>query len=200
MSFTENKIDFSIHRNEKDPGLRQPIWNSEQDLKVWTALFTSKQRKLLRNCVLYCGFIKKMMSISGHSQNSNWTLFFSDFCVYEKDTAPSFIKIKREVFETARFFLCRARKIFQKKKRGTLKISEAISWRSRICIQEPAVKIHLCVHPKNSEKKIKLASKLTLPWLYGIGWNQVYQHNASISTVKTFLKGKALLYCGFVKF
>lgn len=116
MSFTENKIDFSIHRNEKDPGLRQPIWNSEQDLKVWTALFTSKQRKLLRNCVLYCGFIKKMMSISGHSQNSNWTLFFSDFCVYEKDTAPSFIKIKREVFETARFFLCRARNIFQKKK------------------------------------------------------------------------------------
>ena len=56
------------------------------------------------------------MSISVHSQNSNWTLFFNDFCVYEKDTAPSFIKIKREVFETARFFLCRARKIFQKKK------------------------------------------------------------------------------------
>lgn len=67
--------------------------------------------------------------------------------------------------------------------------------------QEPAVKIHLCVHPKNSEKKIiKLSSKLTLPWLYGIGWNQVYQHNASICTVKTFVKGKALLCCGFVKF
>lgn len=52
MSFTENKIDFSIHRNEKDPGLRQPIWNSEQDLKVWTALFTPSKENSYE--IVYC--------------------------------------------------------------------------------------------------------------------------------------------------